>query len=127
MCDKKRDMMFAPRPTRERRARKVCPEQDKPDIEPRSPVNISACHFRIEFRCESGTRLYLRGSVVQYLACPALGKPYVLCALSLAVAQTSCRVSYHTSRYHYTPDRIAYWENLGNRRNHDDLQRRTAS
>src|SRR5213076_2598923 len=50
MRDEKREVMFAPRPTRERRARKVCPEQDKPDIEPRSPVNISACHFRIETR-----------------------------------------------------------------------------
>src|SRR5207244_11563132 len=50
MRDQKCEVMFAPRQTRERRARKVCPEQDKPDIERRSPVNISACHFRSETR-----------------------------------------------------------------------------
>ena len=50
MRDEKREVMFAPGPTRERRASKVCPEQDKPDVEPRSAVNISARHFRVETR-----------------------------------------------------------------------------
>src|SRR5947208_6426181 len=50
MRDEKREVMFAPGPTRERRASEVCPEQDKPDVEPRSAVNISARHFRIETR-----------------------------------------------------------------------------
>src|SRR5258708_6386147 len=50
MRDKKREVMFAPGPTRERRASKVCPKQDKPDIEPRSPVITRARHFRTEDR-----------------------------------------------------------------------------
>src|SRR5882757_10015243 len=50
MRDEKRHMMFAPGPTRKRGTCKVCSKQNKPDIEPRSTVNISARHFRIETR-----------------------------------------------------------------------------
>src|SRR5436305_10024916 len=50
MRDEKGEVMFAPRPTRERGTGKVCPEQNERDIEPRTTVNISASHFRIETR-----------------------------------------------------------------------------
>ena len=44
------EMMFAPRPTRERGTGKVCSKQKKPKIEPRGPVNIGARNVRIEAR-----------------------------------------------------------------------------
>src|SRR6266496_1577668 len=50
MRDEKREMMFAPGPTRERGTGKVCPEQNKPEIEPRGSVNIGARNLRIETR-----------------------------------------------------------------------------
>src|SRR5882724_8389193 len=48
MRDEKREMMFTPRPARERGTGKIRPEQDKPDIEPWRPINISARNLRIE-------------------------------------------------------------------------------
>src|SRR5437899_9096665 len=48
MCDKKCEVMFTPGPARERGAGKVRAEQNKPEIEPRSTVNISARNLRIE-------------------------------------------------------------------------------
>src|SRR5438874_4151834 len=50
MRDKKREMMFAPGPTRQRGTGKVCPEQNKPEIEPGRSVNVGARNFRIETR-----------------------------------------------------------------------------
>src|SRR4030095_11089342 len=50
MCDEKREMMFAPGPTRERGTGKVCSEQNKPKIEPRRSVNVGARNLRIETR-----------------------------------------------------------------------------
>ena len=50
MRDEKCEMMFAPGPTRERGTGKVCPEQNKPEIEPGRPVNVGARNFRIETR-----------------------------------------------------------------------------
>src|SRR5438045_2522440 len=50
MRDKKREMMFAPGPTRERGTGKICPEQNKPEIEPGRSVNVGARNFRIETR-----------------------------------------------------------------------------
>src|SRR4029077_5490035 len=50
MRDEKREMMFAPGPTRERGTGKVCPKQDKPEIEPGRPVNVGTRNFRIETR-----------------------------------------------------------------------------
>src|SRR5207244_13153482 len=77
--------------------------------------------------CECRAGLCLRGAVVQSLACFAWNKSYLFRALSLAMAQTSSRVSYHPSRNHYAADRIAYRQNLGNRRNDHTFQRRTAN
>ena len=48
--DQKREMMFAPWPTRERGTGKVCSKQNKPKIEPGRPVNIGARDIRIEAR-----------------------------------------------------------------------------
>ena len=50
MRDEKRDMVFAPGPTRERGTCKVCSKQNKPKIEPWSPVDIGAGNLRIEAR-----------------------------------------------------------------------------
>ena len=50
MSDEKRGVIFFPGPTRERRRSQVRAEQNKPEIEPRRSVNVSACHFRVETR-----------------------------------------------------------------------------
>src|SRR6266542_1194484 len=83
--------------------------------------------LRVKFRCEGCARLRLRSPVVQSLACFARRKPRLFRALSLALAQTSSRVSHHASRYHNAADRIPYRQNLGNRRNNHAFQRRTAN
>ncbi len=50
MRDEKCQMMFAPGPTGERGAGKVRAEQNKPEIEPRRPIDVSARHLRVESR-----------------------------------------------------------------------------
>src|SRR5204863_73539 len=81
----------------------------------------------MEFRCESLWSLRLRSAMVQSLACFARGQPVLFRALSLALAQTSSRVSHYASRYQHAADRIPYRQNLGNRRDHHAFQRRTAN
>src|SRR6266480_769549 len=54
MRDEKREVMFTPWPARKRGGGQVGPEQDKPNIEPRRPVDISARNLRIESRFVDG-------------------------------------------------------------------------
>jgi hypothetical protein len=56
MRDEKRQMMFAPGPTRERGTRKICPEQNEPEIEPRGPVDVRARNLCIETGLVERTR-----------------------------------------------------------------------
>ena len=50
MRDEKRNVMFAPRPARQRGDGEIRAEQNQPNVKPRRAINVGARHFRVEAR-----------------------------------------------------------------------------